>query len=470
MTIKALIYEFLKNHAIDNPISFHMPGHKGGDIYKKFGYGDFIENIMKYDITEIHGADYLFHANSIIEQTQKKYAKLYNVKKSFILVNGATSGILASVLTCVKKGEKIIMARNSHKSVFNALVLGDIYPIYIQPEIIDDYHISGEIHPREVEKAFKAHPDAKAIILPSPNYYGIGSDIKTIVEIAHQYNKVVIVDEAHGAHLHFSDRLPECAICQGADIVINSTHKTLASFTQSAVLHVNSEHIDIDVLKDKLQMIQSSSPSYILMASMDINADIMEKHGKQLVEEWVDNVNAFYTKIKTVKNIRIINDIKNFDKTKINIDMTNIGLIGKKAEKILREEYNIFMELVTTNIVMGMTGIGSTKKHLNYLAHALLEIENKYKSNTKIKLPHIQYEDNQQILKPTQAVQNKKIWVDLEKSVGKVCSTAVIPYPPGIPLIYPGEIFTERIISEIKRTKGDISILGLKDGKKVAVI
>ncbi|MCG8483621.1 MAG: aminotransferase class I/II-fold pyridoxal phosphate-dependent enzyme [Clostridia bacterium] len=473
MTINAPIYEFLMNHSKKNAISFHMPGHKGGAFFKKYGYEGFLENIIKYDVTEIHGADNLYHPNEIIDKIQKKYARLYDAKRSFLLVNGTTGGILASILSCVGPNEKLIMARNSHKSTFNALVLGDINPIYIQPELVDDYHVSGQIHLREVEKAVKRHSDAKAVILPSPNYYGICSDIQEISRIIHEHNMILIVDEAHGAHLHFSDHFPDSALAHEADIVINSTHKTLASLTQSAVLHVNSNRVDMNALMDKLQMVQSTSPSYILMASLDINADIMAKHGEELICNWVKNLDEFYDKMKSAKHTKIMNGskkIKGFDPTKINIDMTDIGITGKKLEEILREKYNIYMELVTPNIVMGMTGIGTTKEHLDKLAEALLEIETHYSRNESIHIPHVEYEENQAVLKPSQAAQKEKAWENFEDSIGKVCAIAVTPYPPGVPMIYPGEVFTEKIITEIIKIKKDILILGLKNEKKVAIV
>jgi lysine decarboxylase len=297
MSVTTSIHDFLLGHAEKDAVSFHMPGHKGSRLYRRFGYQEFLNRIMDCDVTEIAGADNLFQTEGIIKKVQDRYAKLYDCKKSYILINGTSGGNIASILASVNKGKQLIMARNCHKSVFNALTLGGVRPVYAYPEMIEEYGISGAVSPVEIERLIRENPDAEAVIVTSPNYYGVCSDVKAIAEIAHRWGKVLIVDEAHGAHLHFSDALPPSAVQSGADIVVNSTHKTLASFTQSAALHFNTDLVDQYILEDKLQCIQSTSPSYILMASMDIAADILDKHRGELMEEWIGNLNSFYDRI-----------------------------------------------------------------------------------------------------------------------------------------------------------------------------
>ncbi|HJK36525.1 MAG TPA: aminotransferase class I/II-fold pyridoxal phosphate-dependent enzyme, partial [Methanocorpusculum sp.] len=287
------ILNFLLEHAENHPVSFHMPGHKGSAIYRRFGYEPFLTAIMDCDITEIPGADNLFQTEGILKAAQEEYAKLYGAKRSYLLINGTSGGVIAAVMAAVPKGKKLVMARNSHKAIFNSLVLAGVEPVYAYPEMIHEYGISGVITPEEIERCLAENPDAEAVILPSPNYYGICSDIQAIADVVHARGKVLIVDQAHGAHLKFfsdagCEKMPKSAEEQGADITVNSIHKTLASFTQSALLNLNSDRVDPYVLEDKLQMIQSTSPSYLLMASLDINADILKRHGPEVMTEWYD--------------------------------------------------------------------------------------------------------------------------------------------------------------------------------------
>ena len=266
--------DFVLDHADKTPVSFHMPGHKGSDIFKRYGYSDYLDRFVDCDITEIPGADNLFQAEGIIRDVEKRYEKLYGVLRSYLLVNGTSCGIIASILASVRPGHKLVMARNCHKSVFNALKLGGIEPVYAKPEIIDEYGISGKVTADEIKRCLAKNPDADAVILPSPNYYGIVSDIKEIADVVHENDKVLIVDQAHGAHLKFfhkfgfGDDMPQAAEDAGADISVNSIHKTLASITQSAVLNFNTERVDRYILEDKLQMLETTSPSYLMMRSI----------------------------------------------------------------------------------------------------------------------------------------------------------------------------------------------------------
>ena len=227
---------------------FHMPGHKGTEIYTENGYGDFLDCIGDCDITEIAGADNLFQAEGIIKETMEKYRRLYEVSDSYLLINGSSAGLIAAVMSTVPPGGRLIMARNCHKSVFNGIRMAGGEPVYAYPEVIKDYGISGEITPQEIARCIEAYPDSSAVILSSPNYYGICSDIAAISEIVHKAGMLLIVDQDHGAHLHFFDKYTDgkkkAAEHLGADIVINSTHKTLLSFTQSAVVNLCGSRID----------------------------------------------------------------------------------------------------------------------------------------------------------------------------------------------------------------------------------
>ena len=443
------IISFLTKHADKHTVSFHMPGHKGSAIYRKFGYTEFLEKMMDCDITEIIGADNLFQTEGILKAAQEEYAKLYNVKRAYMLVNGTSGGVIAAIMASVPKGGKLVMARNSHKAIYNALLLADIQPVYAYPEMIEEYGISGEITAEEITRCLDENPDASAVILPSPNYYGICSDIRKIAEIVHARGKILIVDQAHGAHLKFfsdcgfSD-MPQSAEEQGADIAVNSIHKTLASFTQSAALTFNSDLLDHYTLEDKLQMIQSTSPSYILMGSLDINADIIKNHKEEVFTAWHDSLAYFYAEAENIPGLAVIRDAK-LDFTKINLDMSAYGLSGAELEQMLMEK-GIYAELTTGNILMCMTGIGNTKEDMEKLLEALREISASHPlAEGKKQTPPAVLEARFELC----AVPAKKERIPLEMGAGRICASSIIPYPPGIPFICPGERITDEVITYI---------------------
>lgn len=472
MSVTSSIYDFMNSYLGKDTVSFHMPGHKGSHFYRRFGYHDFLDRIMDYDITEIAGADNLFQPESIIQGVQDHYTELYDCKKSYILINGTSGGNIAAILASVNKGKQLIMARNCHKSVFNALTLGGIRPVYVYPQMIEEYGISGAISPDEIERMIQENPDAEAVILPSPNYYGICSDVRRIAEIAHQYGKVLIIDEAHGAHLHFSDELPPSAIQSGADIVINSTHKTLGSFTQSAVLLYNTDLVDQYILEDKLQCIQSTSPSYILMTSMDITASILEKHREALMYEWAKNLTVFYDRISTIPGLQTMGKMQGLDWTKINLSMGELGITGAQLDRILLEDYHIYIELFTGDWIMAMTGIGNTADDYNRLAYALESISRKRREcGADI---HRTQNRIDALVMPKQAemfeIPAVKKRVKLADSEGMICGSSIIPYPPGIPLICPGERIDADAIAYIQamRDMGE-KVIGINELGEIIV-
>jgi len=469
---------FLTEHAGLSPVSFHMPGHKGSGIYRMYGRDDFLDMIMDCDITEITGADNLFQMEGVIRCIAEKYREIYDVKASYPLINGTSGGLIAAILASVPAGGKLIMARNCHKSVFNALGLGGISPVYAYPSMAENYGIAGEVTVEEIERCIAENPDASAIILPSPNYYGICSDIRGIAEAAHRCGKVLIVDQAHGAHLKFMKDQPPAAEECGADIVVNSTHKTLASFTQSAVLNLISDRVDQFVLEDKLQVIQSSSPSYLLMASLDINADLIQEHGDKLFGRWQEDLDWFYDNAASVPGLKLMQVPGKMDGTKINLDMSSCGLDGGQLEELLMEE-NIFIELVTGDILMCMTGIGNKREDFEKLLDALKKIA-EIRSRDGI---NGGADDVQQHLgvcgsalfmekgsalwakkREMRKIPEKKQLVDIDECEGMTCASSVIPYPPGIPLICPGEVIGRDDIEYVKalRDRGE-KVIGLSE-------
>ncbi|MBQ3322830.1 MAG: hypothetical protein IJH05_08320 [Firmicutes bacterium] len=491
------ITQFLLAHAGKDPVSFHMPGHKGDRLLRKYGYGDFLDSIVGCDITEIIGADNLFQTEGIIADTMAKYRSLYDTKASYLLINGSSAGLIASILTCVPAGGKLIMARNCHKAIFNALTLGGIKPVYAYPSMVEEYGITGPVAPEEIARLLGENPDASAVILPSPNYYGICSDVRAIADIVHDAGKFLIVDQAHGAHLKFFENtdgadgeapasgvfgVPESAETQGADFVINSTHKTLCSFTQSAVLNVpaGSTFDDLYTLEDKLQQIESTSPSYLLMASLDINADILTDHAQELIDEWRGNLNYFYEEaaaIDGLKFMRVSDGARQaMDMTKINLDMSACGLDGHQLEDALLK-YEIYAELVTGNILMCMTGIGNSRRDYDRLLEALKELSDGHRCSGAA--------DEADESAPAGAASGAALWtkhrtihdvpimkelIPLEEAAGRICAASLIPYPPGIPLICPGEEIGAEEIAYIQLLRGQgEKVMGIDAEGRIAV-
>jgi Arginine/lysine/ornithine decarboxylases len=367
------------------------------------------------------------------------------------------------------------MARNCHKAIYNALLLADIQPVYAYPEMIHEYGISGEITADEIEKCLKENSDAEAVILPSPNYYGICSDIRKIAEVVHKYGKVLIVDQAHGAHLKFFDDcgftdMPKGSETEGADITVNSIHKTLASYTQSALLNLNSDRVDRYVLEDKLQMIQSTSPSYLLMSSLDINCDILHNHKQEVIGDWHDALMYFYRETMQIPGLDVIGNpfaegakIR-LDITKINLDMSKAGLNAAELEEELIKRH-IYAELTTGNILMCMTGIGNTRSDMEKLLAALKEISTEHygKAGSVKKQVNAVFEAKLTL----HPVPKNRERIPLAASCGRICASSIIPYPPGIPFICPGEELTQEVIEYIAalRASGEKVIGVTPDGE-----
>ncbi|HJJ53099.1 MAG TPA: aminotransferase class V-fold PLP-dependent enzyme [Methanocorpusculum sp.] len=477
MTAQSII-TFLTRHADKKTVSFHMPGHKGSAIYRRFGYTEFLEKMMDCDITEILGADNLFQTEGILKAAQETYAEIYGVKRSYLLINGTSCGVIAAVMASVPKGKKVVMARNSHKAIYNSLVLADIQPVYAYPEVIPEYGISGSITADEIERCLVENPDAESVILPSPNYYGICSDVRAIAEVVHRHGKVLIIDQAHGAHLKFFhdfgfSSMPESAEQQNADITVNSIHKTLASFTQSAVLNLNSDRVDHYVLEDKLQMLESTSPSYLLMGSLEINAELIKKHGKTLMTEWYENLMYFYREAKNVPGLRLIGSPMDADRsiqmgiTKIDLDMSSVGIDGARLEELLMER-GIYAELVTGPILMCMTGIGNSRQDMERLISALKDIS-KSAGAPVVSLchPEVNIFKEKLLLFP---VPQDKERIPLLEGDGRICASSIIPYPPGIPFICPGEQLTEEVIQYIKKLRdAGEKVIGVNDLGEITV-
>jgi arginine/lysine/ornithine decarboxylase len=477
-----IILDRLMEQAQKNRVSFHVPGHKNGRVFKKYKDKHFMKDIFSLDITEIPGMDNLHAPVGMIKEAQEKAAAFFNADHTFFLINGTSTGIISALMAVANPKDEVIIPRDCHRSVIHGLILGDLIPVYILPEMNARMNRMMGIKPETIEKTIQNHPNVKAIVITYPNYYGICSDIEEIVKVAHRYDKILIVDEAHGAHLSLSEKLPVDALTAGADIVIQSTHKTLPALTQSSMLHVKSSRIDMDRLSLMLQINQSSSPSYLLMMGLDAARAIVEYEGRYLMHHLLHYISDLHDKILQMEGIKIWDKhmighygVKNQDSTKLVIDMSSVGISGIALEEQLRMHYNIQMEMAMEDCVVGVSTIGNNREDFERLFHALQDIykgrARSYKEVETVPFPH-----RIPIMKiePRKAAYcHNKIEIDFIHSAGKISGEYVIPYPPGIPALCPGEEITEdmiRYIDQLKR-KG-IPIIGMADKRleKIQII
>ena len=479
------IIDFLNEQAADaaagsGHVSFHMPGHKGrSDIFRRAGYGDFLNSIAECDITEIPGADALFCPESTLLAVMENYAELYGVRHTELLVNGSSAGVMAAIIGSIPVGGKLILGRNSHHSAYSAMRLGGINPVYVRPTFDRKYGLEGAISPDALEKACEEHPDAGAVLITSPNYYGMMSDIGALAEIAHRHDMLLIVDQAHGAHLRFFDYDAEAAResggyvphpkhsaeSLGADIVINSTHKTLFSFTGSGILNICTDAADRASICETLRMLQTTSPSYILMGSLDINERIMREYHQRIINAWKEDLNTFYRRASRITGLTTVRTVapvpggeedtfpmykyrSGMDLTKINISMASIGFTGEKLERELRRK-GIIAEMVHGDYVMLMTGAGSRTADYEKLLAVLREISDNYSFGTGAAVTGASAESIPDFALEAADVPYDYEELPLYQAIGRILYSPIIIYPPGSPAACPGEILTDDVISYI---------------------
>ncbi len=459
MTNKSLLRkltEYNKNH-----LPMHMPGHKRNS--------KLLKNSLPYgiDITEIDGFDNLHDMKGILKNTADLASKLYGSKYAFPLVNGSTCGILAGIYASVEKGSHILIGRNCHKSVYNAIELLDLYPHYIFAEI-EQNGISGRITPESVKDALEESPEISLVVITSPTYEGVLSDLESIYNICKNHGVVLLLDAAHGAHFGISEKAFSQKITPFADIAIMSLHKTLPSLTQTALLHICSDKVSEEKVKDALSIFETSSPSYVLLSSIDECLRFCSKN-KDCFYNLRKNLNAFYKKAKKLNNLKIFCFD---DESKIIISTEKTNLSGTGLAEILRHDFNIEIEMAQANYVLAMATVCDTKKSLKELISALFKIDKTLKPVSNIKkctdiLPV-------ETIDIPSALKNKDgVFIPLENAENFECLEYVWCYPPGIPLICPGEKISQELIDRIKDLQSSNveikSTKGLKDNKILVV-
>ncbi len=463
------LYDKLLQYQSSEMYPFHMPGHKRRK--------DDFANPFLIDITEIEGFDNLHHAEGILKDAQDRAAALYHSEETYFLVNGSTCGILAAVSACMTRGGKILMARNCHKAAYHAAYLRGLDIEYLYPEKEDIFGINGGIHEDIVEKALEEFQDIQAVMITSPTYDGVVSNVEKIAQIVHRKGIPLIVDEAHGAHFGFHEYFPKSSVEMGADLVIHSLHKTLPSLTQTALLHVNGNRVDRECLRKFLDIYQTSSPSYVFMAGIDSCVCLLEKRGGELFESLRRNLEVFYKQTESLGCIYLANHglmgksgIHDFDRSKLVISARSAGFTGNQLANLLRNRYHLELEMAGGSYGLALTSISDTEEGFLRLSEALKEIdaclENKIEKNTEKSTLTI--EDivikNEVWCRIHEALESPGESVLLEKAEGKICREFVYLYPPGIPMLVPGEIISREVLGKIRRlVREGYSVQGMAD-------
>lgn len=469
------LYDQLRDYAKSDYYPFHMPGHKRR-------LGEFM-NPIETDITEIEGFDNLHHAEGILKEAQERAAAVYGSEKTYFLVNGSTAGILGAVSACTSIGGKILMARNCHKAVYHSVLIRELDAVYIYPQQEQGIGLNCGLSPEKIREMLITAPDIQAVIITSPSYDGVVSDVEKIADICHTYQKPLIVDEAHGAHFGFHPYFPKNSIGKGADIVIHSLHKTLPAFTQTGLIHLNGSLVDRAVLERYLGIYQTSSPSYLLMAGVDQCIRMMEESGDRLFGEFVENLEQFRRKIGELQMVGLAGkeelsgekDVADLDLSKLILYIKNGSMSGNELYEELLEGYHLQLEMAAGDYALALTSIGDTQEGFDRLYQALDDIDRRLLAKDPVQLEKRSYAeiDNQTEMPICRAVERKMERILLENATGRIAGEFVYLYPPGIPLIVPGEKISGEFVENVLqyREKG-FSLQGMKDysGKYLEVL
>ena len=448
-----MLLEQLQDYDRSDVYPFHMPGHKrqltlGTDAYH-------------LDITEVEGFDNLHHAQGILRDEQARLAQYVGAEQSFFLVNGSTCGILAAISAAVPRGGKMLMARNSHKAAYHAIFLRQLQVSYVYPGI-SSYDIQGALAPEQIRLGLEADDEIAAVYVTSPTYDGVVSDIEKIAQIAHSFGKPLIVDEAHGAHFGYHPAFPESAVSCGADLVIQSVHKTLPAFTQSAVLHLCSDRIRAEVVEEFLDIYESSSPSYVLMAGISRLVPFLQNEGEARFSALAGHLNRFYEKSRKLRHLHVI-QAEDFEKThafardpsKILISTRDCNMSGRALYDRLLDVYHLQMEMYSGEYVTALCSLMDQADGFERLLDALFEIDGMLKRAETPEHGFVarMYREREQAYSISDAMEHAGETVELANAVGRVSGEYVYLYPPGIPILVPGERIDAGFVSDVGEMK-----------------
>ncbi len=465
---RAPLYEAMKEHRANRVVPFDVPGHKGGRGNKKLT--DFLgEACLKNDVNSMKPLDNLCHPVSVIKEAQAVAADAFGAENSIFIVNGATGAVQAMVMSVCKSGDKIILPRNVHRSAINALVVCGAVPVYVDPGVNNDLGIPLGMTVSAVEQAILANPDAKAVLVNNPTYYGICSDLKSITELAHRHGMKVLCDEAHGTHFYFGEGLPPSGMSCGADMAAVSVHKTGGSLTQSALLLLG-KGVDPDYVRQIINLTQTTSASYLLMASLDLARQNLALNGKEFYAKTVEFADYARKEINAIggyyafgKELCDGGAFFAFDSTKLSVHTRAMGLAGIEVYDILRDEYGIQIEFGDIGNILAIITGGDRALEIERLLGALSEIKRLY-GKSPVGLYDHEYINPIVEMSPQQAFYAEQETLPTEQTAGRICSEFVMCYPPGIPILAPGERITDDILRYIAfaKEKG-CSLTGCRD-------
>ena len=459
------LYDTLIEYGKSDYVPLHMPGHKRRLME--------FENPYSFDITEIDGFDNLHHAEGILKEAQRYAATVCQADETRFLINGSSGGILSAVFSATKQGGEILMARNCHKAVYHAAELRELKTHYLYPDLLPE-GILGEITVEMVEEAFMEHPEVKTLIFTSPTYDGVVSDVKAIVKAAHEKGVTVIVDEAHGAHFLKESGFPKSAIRCGADVVIQSTHKTLPALTQTALIHINKDYKYREKLRKYLTMFQTSSPSYVLMASIDAAMHWYMEEGRECYKKYV----ADLKKLRTALNAKLVHlqlitpeQVFDYDHSKVLISTRKSNISGEELHKKLLKKYHIQAEMVSADYVLFMTSVADSEEFYRRFLDALIEIDGTLEDNKNLGSSKEDLGKRKSLMRICEAIEKKKKAVPLMESMGEISASYVYIYPPGIPLLTPGEKISERCVRNLQfYLEEGLEVCGLTKEREIEIV
>ena len=446
----------MKKYSADGVLPFHTPGHKQGRGAHELLRELLTAEGLRQEVSLMEELDDLHEPHSCIKAAQILAARLWHADECLFMVNGTTSAVQAMIFGTLKAGDLIMVPRNAHRSVISGLILSGAVPIFLPVEFDAEFNLPLNVSVETIERAIKKFPQARAVLLVSPNYYGVAADVEKISRLVHAAGMILLIDEAHGAHLQFCAELPTSAMDAGADLSAQSTHKILGSLTQSSMLMVKKNLVDVERVKRAASLLQTTSPNQLLLASLDIARFQMELDGREKISKAVALSKELRAGIKKIRGLKTFDAVKNFslDATKVTVNVQDLGLTGAEAEEILRHELKVQCELSDAVNLLFLITFADDAQTISKLIDALAKIERlrdyDIKSFSQVRLSE---EISLTTLSPRETFYSPTEIVPLEKSVGRICAEEVTFYPPGIPLLMPGEKISAQVVALIEGEK-----------------